>query len=108
MDISEMTSPWGKEGANISDTVAYQKEVNPYPNGLPENIQSEEEKRYTDFCGLFLKHPNKISRVTLWGVSDADSWKNDFPVKGRTDYPLLFDRQYKAKPVVQEIIKLTE
>ncbi|MDR1501790.1 MAG: endo-1,4-beta-xylanase, partial [Prevotella sp.] len=48
----------------------------------------------------------KVSRVTLWGVTDKDSWKNNFPMRGRTDYPLLFDRQYKAKPIVQEIIKI--
>ena len=53
-----------------------------------------------------IDNKEKITRVTLWGVSDVDSWKNDFPMKGRTDYPLLFDRQYKAKPVVQEIIKM--
>ncbi len=108
LDISALPSPWGNAGANISDTITYRKEENPYPNGLPKNIQSEWEKRYTDFFALFLKHHDKISRVTLWGVSDIDSWKNDFPVKGRTDYPLLFDRQYKAKPVVGELIKMAE
>jgi endo-1,4-beta-xylanase len=43
--------------------------------------------------------------VTLWGVTDAYSWKNNWPVRGRTDYPLLFDRQYHAKPVVKKIIE---
>ena len=56
----------------------------------------------------FLKHKDKIRRVTLWGVTDKQSWKNDFPVKGRTDYPLLFDRKDQEKPVVQKIIKLAE
>jgi endo-1,4-beta-xylanase len=46
-----------------------------------------------------------ISRVTLWGVNDAQSWKNNWPVRGRTDYPLLFDRKNQAKPVVQKIIE---
>lgn len=30
--------------------------------------------------------------------------KNDFPMRGRTDYPLLFDRSHQAKPVVTSII----
>ena len=36
---------------------------------------------------------------------DASSWKNGFmsPVL-RTDYPLLFDRNFQAKPFIQEII----
>ncbi len=42
------------------------------------------------------------------GVTDKQSWKNDFPVKGRTDYPLLFDRKDQEKPIVQKIIKLAE
>lgn len=107
-DISALPSPSKNVGANISDTLAYQKEMNPYVDGLPANVQAEWEKRYTDFFSLFLKHEDKISRVTFWGVTDGDSWKNDFPVKGRTDYPLLFDRQYKVKPLVAEIIKMTE
>ena len=43
---------------------------------------------------MFLKHHNLITRVTLWGVADQNSWRNDWPMRGRTDYPLLFDRNY--------------
>ena len=57
-----------------------------------------------DLFTLFIDNSDKIGRVTLWGVTDGDSWKNDFPMPGRTDYPLLFDRRYKAKPIVKEII----
>lgn len=107
MEISALPSPWGTS-ANVSDTVEYQAKMNPYTKGLPENVQKEWENRYLDFFRLFIKHQDKIRRVTLWGVTDNQSWKNDFPVKGRTDYPLLFDRNYKAKPVVQKIIQLTK
>ena len=34
----------------------------------------------------------RSARVTFWGVTDGDSWRNDWPVRGRTSYPLLFDR----------------
>jgi endo-1,4-beta-xylanase len=53
---------------------------------------------------LFLKHQDKIDRVTLWGVNDAQSWKNDWPVRGRTDYTLIFDRDNNPKPIVYDII----
>jgi endo-1,4-beta-xylanase len=106
LDLSALPSPWSNMGANISDTIAYQERMNPYPTGLPEEAEKKWEERYLDFFRLFLKHQDKIDRVTLWGLSDADSWKNDFPVKGRTDYPLLFDRHYKAKPIVCKIIQL--
>ena len=57
-----------------------------------------------EFMNLFVKHPRHISRVTFWGVTDGDSWKNDFPMRGRTDYPLLFDRNYEPKQFVKELL----
>lgn len=107
LDISALPSPWGTS-ANVSDKIAYEEKMNPYRNGLPADVQASWENRYQDFFSLFLKHKNNIRRVTLWGVTDSQSWKNDFPIKGRTDYPLLFDRGYKTKPVVGKIIRLTE
>jgi len=107
MEISALPSPWGTS-ANVSDKVEYEAKMNPYTAGLPENVKTEWENRYLDFFRLFLKHQDKIRRVTLWGTTDAQSWKNDFPVKGRTDYPLLFDRNNQAKPVVEKIIQLTK
>jgi endo-1,4-beta-xylanase len=43
--------------------------------------------------------------VTLWGVRDSDSWLNNWPVRGRTSYPLLFDRDGKPKPAFYAVIK---
>lgn len=90
--------------ANISDKVAYDKNKNPYPNGLPANVSAEWNKRMKTYFNLFLKHADIITRVTVWGITDKESWKNDFPVVGRTDYPLLFDRDYQPKPFVKELI----
>lgn len=106
LDLTALPSPWGMMSANITDTVAYQKQMNPYPDGLPQDVMTKWEDRFTDFFRLFLKHHDKIDRITMWGLSDIDSWKNDFPVKGRTDYPLLFDRNFKEKPVLKKIIEL--
>jgi endo-1,4-beta-xylanase len=53
---------------------------------------------------LFLKYKDNISRVTFWGVNDGQSWLNGFPVRGRTNYPLLFDRQFKPKPAFYAVI----
>src|SRR5690606_17394265 len=106
MDISVLPHARPNAGANISDTSAFRKELNPYRDGLPDDVMQQLGKRYTDFFRLYLKHQDKISRVTLWGISDKDSWLNNFPVRGRTNYPLLFDRQYNPKPFVKEIIAL--
>ncbi|MFY7814808.1 MAG: endo-1,4-beta-xylanase, partial [Chryseobacterium taeanense] len=82
MEISALPSPWGTS-ANVSDKVEYEAKMNPYTKGLPGNVQKDWENRYLDFFRLFIKHQDKIRRVTLWGVTDNQSWKNDFPVKGR-------------------------
>ena len=47
-----------------------------------------------------------IGRVTFWGLHDGQSWKNGFPVKGRTNHPLLFDRRLKPKPALEAVIQV--
>lgn len=103
LDMSALPNPQQNIGANIADTEAYMAEMNPYTAGLPDSVAQAWTARMTDFFALFVKNSDNISRVTLWGVTDGDSWKNDFPMRGRTDYPLLFDRNYQPKPVVREL-----
>lgn len=101
----DMTAlPTVQRSANISDTVAYQKTLNPYPEALPDSISTLWNTRMKAFFELFLKHSEVITRVTAWGVSDGDSWRNYFPVAGRKDYALLFDRNHEPKPFVREFI----
>jgi endo-1,4-beta-xylanase len=104
MDLSVLPMPDYRVGAEVSTNFEYQKKLNPYAEGLPDSVYTAFEKRYLDFFKLFLTHKDVISRVTLWGVNDGNSWKNNWPVRGRTDYPLLFDRDNHAKPVVKKII----
>lgn len=106
LDINVLPMPKGNQGAEVSLSYEYQQEMNPYAAGLPEEVQARFDQRYIDFFTLFEKHKEKISRVTLWGISDANSWLNDWPVKGRTNYSLLFDRNYDPKPVMEEVIKI--
>ena len=54
------------------------------------------------------KHEDKIKRVTTWGVADHHSWKNHWPIRGRRDYPLLFDSNHEAKQIVTELIKASQ
>ncbi|MBN2699764.1 MAG: endo-1,4-beta-xylanase [Bacteroidales bacterium] len=105
MDISVLPSPWSNAGAEISDRAEYMEKMNPYPGGLPDSVNTAMNQRWLDFFEIFLKHEDIIKRVTTWGVSDNQSWKNNWPIPGRTDYPLLFDREYQPKPVVAEILK---
>lgn len=76
-------------------------QLSPYPVALPDSISKIWNERMDKFLKLFEKHSDVVTRVTAWGVCDGDSWKNDFPVKGRHEYPLLFDRDYNLKPFLQ-------
>jgi len=105
MDLSTIPFPSQNITANIATSYEFKKEYDPYANGLPDSAAQVIHDRYLSFFKLFLKHKNVISRVTMWGVQDGQSWKNNWPIKGRTDFPLLFDRNYKAKPIVESIIK---
>lgn len=75
-----------------------------YRDGLPDDVNLLWNKRMRMMWDIFVRHSANVKRVTVWGVSDVDSWKNDFPVFGRKDYPLLFDRDYQPKPFVKDII----
>lgn len=106
LDISVLPNPWDMEGAEISQNFENSDEMNPYTKGLPDSIQVKLAKRYMDIFNIFLKHSDKISRVTFWGVSDGQSWLNGFPIRGRTNYPLLFDRELRPKAAYDSIISL--
>lgn len=94
------------QGADVSQRMANSPEINPYTNGLPENVQKQLADDYEALFKLFLKHKDKVTRVTFWGVNDGDSWLNNWPVRGRTSYPLLFDRNNQPKPAYFKVVGL--
>lgn len=105
LDIDVLPNPSRRQGADIAETFATDAKYNVYTTGLPDSVQQQLTKRYADLFALFRKHRAVIDRVTLWGVTDNDSWLNDWPIKGRTSYPLLFDRRYQPKPAFQAVVR---
>lgn len=109
LDISVLPFPDPENiGADISLNMKLKQEFNPYADGLPKAVSEQLTEKYLQFFELFLRHSDSIDRVTLWGVNDNQSWRNNWPMKGRTDYPLLFDRKNQPKEVVPQLIKLAE
>ena len=98
--------PRNDEGADVSQRMKEEPSINPYKNGLPDKVQQQLAKDYEALFKLFLKYPGKVTRVTFWGVDDGQSWLNNWPVKGRVNYPLLFDREFKPKPAFYKVIAL--
>lgn len=103
LEVDVLPVAWEFTGAEISTDFEYSDQLNPYADGLPDKVQQQLTDRYVQMFELFLKHRDNIARVTLWGTSDAESWKNNFPVRGRTNYPLLFDRQWQPKPAYHAV-----
>ncbi|MEO7976239.1 endo-1,4-beta-xylanase [Flavobacterium sp.] len=80
--------------------------LDPYKNGLPTDIQQQLANRYAELFEIFYKKRDKIDRVTFWGLHDGMSWKNDYPIANRTNYPLLYDRNKKPKPALKAILNI--
>ena len=108
MDIDVLPRSNGRVTADISATQEYQEKNNPYTKGLPDDVSKKLSERYVDIFKVFLKHSKVMYSVTVWGLDDGTSWLNGFPVRGRTNHPLLFDRQLKAKPCYDALMKLKQ
>lgn len=104
LDLSVLPNPWDKTTADVSATAKGSAKMNPYTKELPDSMQQVLTKSYADLFTLFMKYKKNISRVTFWGVNDGQSWLNGFPIRGRTNYPLLFDRNFKPKPAFYSVI----
>lgn len=90
-------------GADLNATEKDQH-GNLYPKSLPPQVAAAQASYYRDLFKVVLKYPSVVTRVTLWGSGDGDSWLNNFPIRGRTNHALLFDRQLKPKPAFYSVL----
>jgi endo-1,4-beta-xylanase len=79
---------------------------NDYPTGVlmaaPEvpftpELEAQQAAAYGSLFALFREHKANITSVTLWGVSDDQTWLDNEPVPGRDNFPLLFDDAHEPK-----------
>ena len=105
LDVDVLPEARQYRGANLETNAALRAKLDVYPNGLPNSVEQALTKRYKDLFAVYLKHSDRIDRVTFWCVTDGDSWLNYWPVRPRTNYPLLFDRDGKTKPAFDAVIK---
>lgn len=90
----------GNAGADLS--AAEREGLNPFVEGLPKAQQEELAKKYLELFRIFMEEP-KVRRITFWGATDGHSWLNNFPVRGRTNHAMLFDREYRPKPAFDAV-----
>jgi endo-1,4-beta-xylanase len=104
--------PLTKEGQIIGQSFTepqwqneeFKKFLDPYAAGLPDAVQQQLTARYAELFNIFWRKRDKLDRVTFWGAHDGLSWKNGYPIPGRTNYPLLFDRARHPKPAYDAVL----
>ncbi len=110
VDVLPLTKEGQIIGQGMSDKQFQLEEFkiyfDPYPNGLPDSMQTLLAKRYEELFHIFYTRKNKIARVTCWGVHDGMSWKNDYPIPNRTNYPLLWDRSRQPKQALEAVLNV--
>lgn len=81
--------------------------ADPFVDGCPMEVLQRQAEEYAKVFKIFLRHREKISRVTFWGSHDGTSWLNGWP-RRRMNYPLLFDRQCRTKPAFDAVIRAAD
>ncbi len=106
LDMGVLPYPGGNRGGDIS--INFKKlspAMNPYKDGIPDSVATRLDENYNKLFKTFMKYKDDIKRITFWGARNSDSWLNNWPIPGRTNYPLIFDRNGKPKLSFFEIIK---
>ena len=106
LDIDVLPRATQNMGADVSMRAEAQAHLNPYAAGLPDSVQQALSRRYADLFRVLLKHRDAVDRVTFWGVANPDSWLNNWPVRGRTNYPLLFDMNGQPTPAFHAVVQV--
>ena len=70
--------------------------------GEKEQMQMDQ---YKMVFKVFRDYKAVITGVTFWNISDKTSWLDNFPVRGRKNYPLLFDQNLQPKKAFWEVVK---
>ena len=69
----------------------------------PEREQQQAEK-YNMLFKVFRTYKQNITGITFWNISDRSTWLDNYPVRGRKNYPLLFDVQLQPKKAFLEVV----
>ena len=110
VDVLPITREGQVIGQSLTDPLYQHEEfeeyLDPYKDGLPAEIEQQLADRYAELFKIFYEKRDKIDRVTLWGLTDDTSWKNGYPVPGRTNYPLLWNRDYTPHKALQSVLAI--
>ncbi|MGG1552743.1 endo-1,4-beta-xylanase [Paenibacillus ferrarius] len=69
-----------------------------------EQMVELQHRRYEEIFGLFREYRDVITSVTFWGAADNYTWLDNFPVRGRKNWPFLFNEELQPKPAFWRVI----
>ena len=70
-----------------------------------DQMTEQLSERYEQVFGLMREYSEYITAVTFWGAADNYTWLDHFPVRGRKNWPLLFDEQQQPKQAFWRVVK---
>jgi len=105
LDVDPLPRDPEMYGADLARKTEMAEETNIYADGLPDDEQRELAERYGAIFRLFVQHRDSIPRVTFWALTDGDTWLNGFPVPGRVNHPMLWDRGGDPKPAFFAVLE---
>jgi endo-1,4-beta-xylanase len=97
LDVSVYPSEHGRREARPGETGI-----------LTEEMLKKQSQQYKMFFRVFREYKNVITGITFWNVSDKRSWLDSFPVRGRKNYPLLFDQELKRKKAYLDVVNFSD
>ncbi|MBI5834072.1 MAG: endo-1,4-beta-xylanase [Armatimonadetes bacterium] len=105
LDLGVLPTKYQGADINVREQMTPEQRavMDPYTAGLPDDVAQKQADYYRRMFEMFMRHRDAIGRVTFWGAHDGESWLNFFPVRGRTEHPLLFDRQGRTKPAFDAV-----
>jgi endo-1,4-beta-xylanase len=74
----------------------------------PAELLELQAARYESIFSMLREYRDHISAVTFWGAADDYTWLSDFPVRGRKNWPFLFDASHQPKPAYDRVAQLVK
>ncbi|HLU23762.1 MAG TPA: endo-1,4-beta-xylanase, partial [Bacillaceae bacterium] len=69
-------------------------------------MMEKQAERYDQFFRIFREYKDVISCVTFWGAADDYTWLDGFPVRGRKNWPFVFDENHQPKESFYKITSI--
>ena len=108
-DVKRSMEEYAKLGLTIHitelDVPAFDREDNTLIGEPTAEMLQMQEEYYEQLFALYREYREVIECVTFWGVADDATWLSYWPIEGRENAPLFFDKNHNPKPVFDRVTK---